>query len=97
MAPPSVIVTPNGPDSIQVSWGENENDRCSGSFEVCWNDGVHPIEQCQIVEGGGGNNLIIYDLTPCTEYDIIVSVESPNGTFVSNSTGNSTSTADVSE
>lgn len=95
LAPPSVTVTPSGPDTIEVSWGDNENDRCSGSFEVCWYDGVHPVEQCQEVGGDGDNNLVVHDLVPCSNYDFSITVHSPNGTFVSNSTYNSTSTADV--
>ncbi|XP_045130639.1 protein sidekick homolog [Portunus trituberculatus] len=92
--PPTVTVTPSGPDTIEVSWGDNENDRCSGSFEVCWYDGVHPVEQCQEV-GGDGDNLVVHDLLPCSNYDFSVTVHSPSGTFVSNSTFNSTSTEDV--
>lgn len=95
LAPPTVTVTPSGPDTIKVSWGDNENDRCSGSFEVCWYDGVHPVEQCQEVGGDGDNNLVVHDLLPCSNYDFSVTVHSPSGTFVSNSTFNSTSTEDV--
>lgn len=95
LPPTSITVTPNGPDSIEVSWGENENDGCAGSFEVCWTDGVHPIEQCQNVGGGGDNSLTIYDLLPCSEYDFIVTVVSPNGSFSSIGVTNSTSTSDV--
>lgn len=95
LPPTSVTVTPNGPDSIEVSWGENEKDGCAGSFQVCWSDGVHPIEQCEDVEGGGNNSLTITDLVPCSNYDFIVTVVSPNGTFSSTEVTNSTSTADV--
>ncbi|KAG0711097.1 Receptor-type tyrosine-protein phosphatase delta [Chionoecetes opilio] len=95
VGPPTVTVNPSGPNSIEVSWGDNENDRCSGSFEVCWSDGVHPVEQCHEIGGDGDNNFIIDDLLPCSNYDVSVTVQSPNGTFVSNSTSNSTLTQDI--
>lgn len=95
LAPPTVTVTPDGPNSIEVNWGDNENDRCAGGFVVCWMDGVHPVEQCQEVGGGGDNSLIIHDLLPCSNYDVSVTVVSPDGTFESNVTTNSSSTPDV--
>ncbi|KAK3877417.1 hypothetical protein Pcinc_017858 [Petrolisthes cinctipes] len=94
LAPPHVIVGPEGPDSILVIWGENEDDRCVGSFQICWNDGIHPVEMCEEVEGGGDNTFVIKDLLPCTDYQVIVNVVTPGGNY-SDPTSNHTMTTDV--
>lgn len=97
---------PSGPDTIQVIWNINEGDRCTGSFEVCWNDGVHPVETCDTVTPGGGGggsvggngyyNFTITDLLPCNNYEIGVSAVSPGG-IIGDTVFNSTSTQDVGE
>ncbi|ROT75871.1 frazzled protein [Penaeus vannamei] len=78
LAPPSVIVGAHGPDSIDVVWGSDPNEKCSGSITICWHDRDH-VEICESIPDGGGNNFTITDLLPCSSYDVIVSVVTPGG------------------
>ncbi|XP_071525803.1 fibronectin-like [Panulirus ornatus] len=91
---PSVVAKPGGTDAIDVSWGANEDDSCAGHFQICWVDGVHPVEICENITTGGDNNFTITDLLPCTHYDIAITVVSPGG-LTSIPTNNATSTQDV--
>ncbi|XP_071525807.1 protein sidekick homolog [Panulirus ornatus] len=93
-APPTITLDPSGTDTIDVSWGANEDDRCAGHFEICWLDGVHMVEICENITTGGDNNFTITDLLPCSRYNIVITVVSPGG-LTSIPTGNTTSTQDV--
>lgn len=93
LAPPSVIVGAHGPDSIDVIWGSNPDERCSGSITICWHDNDH-VEICENIPDGGGNNFTITDLLPCSSYDVIVSVVTPGG-IIGQPAGNATHTEDV--
>lgn len=93
LAPPSVIVGAHGPDSIDVVWGSDPNEKCSGSITICWHDRDH-VEICESIPDGGGNNFTITDLLPCSSYDVIVSVVTPGG-IVGQPAANATHTEDV--
>ncbi|KAK7024270.1 hypothetical protein SK128_007754 [Halocaridina rubra] len=98
MPPPSVIVTPGGTDSIDVSWPPMPNNKCGSSITICWTDGISPEEYCKnitdvgVIEGGGG--YTINGLLPCTYYEIDIVINSPSG-LPSLPVGNFTYTNDV--
>ncbi|KAK7024269.1 hypothetical protein SK128_007753 [Halocaridina rubra] len=98
LPPSSVDVTPGGPDSIDVTWPGMPDNGCGETITICWNDQIHPEEQCQEIDGGGiiegGGSFIIKDLLPCTSYEIVIVINSPSG-MPSLPIGNFTFTDDV--
>ncbi|KAG7160511.1 Neogenin-like 1 [Homarus americanus] len=91
LPPPFIVVDPSSPDTIDVRWGKNEGDRCVGHYVICWNDGIHPADQCEDAFGG---NITITDLLACTHYDVTIEVVTPGGIHSKDVT-NSTYTFDI--
>ncbi|KAG7160507.1 Fibronectin-like, partial [Homarus americanus] len=78
LPPKYVVVDTTSEDSIEVSWAENEADRCIGFYIICWNDDQSAVETCVNVTDTSGKYTIT-DLLACTHYDVSITVVTPGG------------------